>query len=102
MAKVIEIPLSPLPGQRLQIVLDDQNVTLTVRQKGPRMYIDLDVSGTPVMTGAICSDRTNVKQYKTMPFRGGLFFVDTEGRDAPQFEGLGTRWVLMYLSEDEL
>lgn len=99
---MIEIPLSPIPGQRLQIVLDDQNVTLQLRQKGARLYIDLDVSGTPVMGGAICSDRTNVKQFKTMPFRGGLYFVDTKGRDAPQFEGLGTRWVLMYLSEEEL
>lgn len=99
---MIQVPLSPAPGQRLQIVLDDQNVTLAVRQKGARLYLDLDVSGTPVMSGAICSDRTNVKQYKTMPFRGGLFFIDTEGRDAPQFEGLGTRWVLMYLTEDEL
>ena len=99
---MIEVPLSPIPGQRLQIVLDDQNVTLTVRQKGPRMYIDLDVGTTRVMSGAICYDRTNVKQYKTMPFTGGLFFVDIEGRDAPEFEGLGTRWFLMYLSEDEL
>lgn len=102
MVQVIEVPLSPTPGQRLQIVLDDQNVTLTLRQKGARMYIDLDVGVTRVMRGAICCDRTNVKQYKTMPFRGGLFFVDTEGREAPQFEGLGTRWFLMYLSEDEL
>jgi len=99
---MIQIPLSPIPGQRLQVILDDQNVTLTLRQKGSRMYLDLDVSGTPIMGGAICSDRSNVKQFKTIPFKGGLFFVDTEGRDAPQFDGLSTRWVLMYLSEDEL
>ncbi|MDA8485843.1 hypothetical protein NNO07_22480 [Pseudomonas resinovorans] len=95
------IPLIPTPGQRLQIVLENQNVTLAVRQKGPRMYVDLDVGTTRVMSGAICNDRTNIKQYKTMAFNGGLFFIDTQGNEAPHYSGLGTRWVLLYLTEAE-
>lgn len=99
---MIEVPLSPVPGQNLQIILDDQNVTLTLRQKGERMYMDVDVGTSRVISGAICNNRTNVKQFKTMPFRGGLFFVDTEGNEPPQYHGLDTRWVLVYLFEDEL
>lgn len=99
---MIQVPLTPTPGQRLQIVLDDQNVTLTLRQKGERLYIDLDVGTARVMSGAICNDRCNVKQYKTMAFSGGLYFVDTQGNEAPQYFGLGTRWGLLYLTEAEV
>lgn len=66
------------------------------------MYIDLDVGTVRVISGAICNDRTNVRQFKTMPFRGGLFFVDQDGSSPPQHYGLGARWVLIYLTEDEL
>jgi hypothetical protein len=99
---MIEVPLATTPGQNLQIILGGQNVTLALRQKGERMYMDIDVGTNRVISGAICNNRSNVKQFKTMPFKGGLFFVDTEGNEPPQYHGLDTRWVLVYVSEDEL
>ena len=32
-------------------------------------------------------------------FSGWLVFVDTQGSEDPQYAGLGTRWVLVYLDE---
>lgn len=99
---MIEIPLLPIPAQSLRIILNDQNVTIALRQKDDRMFMDLDVGVTRIFTGAICMDRTDVKPFKIMNFNGGLYFVDTQLEEPPQWEGLGSRWGLLYIRDDEL
>lgn len=99
---MIEIPLAAVPAQSLRIVLGDQNCTIALRQKDNRMYMDLDVGQDRIFTGAICMDRVNIKQFVTMAFSGGLYFVDTIAQDPPQFEGLGQRWGLLYFEEGEI
>ena len=57
---------------------------------------------TEIFTGAICQARVAVNQSPSINFAGSFYFVDTLGPDvAPQWEGLGDRWILLYFSNGE-
>lgn len=98
---MVQIPLQSIPSQRLQVVLGGQNVTLAFYWRFGRLYCDLSVDAIQVLGGQLCLDMQPFPPYPTLNFKGKLFFVDTLGNSYPQWNGLGERWQLCYLSEDE-
>ena len=81
-----EIPIRALPRQEFNVLLDDQQCTILLYQRGLYMYMDLTVNGELV---------TATK------FKGSLHFADSLGTDPPQYAELNTRFFLLYLSENE-
>lgn len=98
---MVEIPLMTAPSQSFQIILDDQECSIKVYQRNARLYLDLDRDGVRVVTGAVCLEGVSVIQIAQTLFKGSLHFVDTQGRTAPQWDGLGARWIMIYASAGE-
>ena len=96
-----QIPLQAIPSQEVQCILGGQNCTLSVYWRWGKLYADLLVDSEPVFTGAICQNLQWVNQSPSILFSGGLVFVDCLGDEAPRWDGLGTRWALLYLDADE-
>lgn len=96
-----QIPISKLPSQTLNVVLAGQYCTLSLYWRQVRLYLDLLVGGVPVCRGAICQDRASIVQSPTRIFTGSLHFYDREGHRQPHWEGLNSRWVLLYLEDGE-
>lgn len=99
---MIRVPLIALPDQCLQIILGNQDVTLRVYTRDNRLYTDLGVTGVMVWRGFIARNLLPCKFYPYLAFTGQLVFVDMQGQDDPRWEGLGTRWVCMYLTDVEM
>ena len=105
------IPLRAAPNQSLYIVLGGQNCTIRLasREVGTgilqagsvSLYAGLDVDDTTVFSGQICRDGVPLKRLDYLPFSGDLVFIDKTGDADPQWDGLGTRWQLLYLTPDE-
>ena len=98
---MVEIPLQALPAQRLNVVLDDQNCTIHIYWRWGRCFMDLSVDDTEIFTGAICQNIQAVNQSPSIYFAGLFYFFDTLGDVAPQWDGLGDRWRLFFLSAGE-
>lgn len=98
---MVEIPLIAVPSQGLQIILGGQECTLAVYQRNARLYLDMDVGDTRVITGAVCLDGVGVVRHAQTVFTGSLHFVDTQSHEAPLWSGLGARWLLIYLEPGE-
>ena len=96
------IPLQATPNQELQVILDGQECSLAVFQRGENIYLNLYVGATPVITGAICQNLVSIVQVSQRLFTGYLFFHDTLGDTPPQWEGLGSRYLLVYAAASEL
>lgn len=97
------IPLSPIPAQSLQIVLDGQNCQIAVYQKSTGLYFDLALNGAPITTTAIARDEAEIlHDRRYLGFAGDFMFVDTQGSADPVYTGLGDRWLLVYLSAADL
>lgn len=103
---MLEIPLQAWVNQELLVILDDQDCTIAVYQRGQATYLDLSVSGQAVCRGAICQPGMGIIQKANADFRGQLYFIDERSRPeeqhAPEWQGVGTRWKLYWLSNDEV
>ncbi len=92
----VAIPLIATPSQTLTVQLGQQSCRINVRQRRTGLYVDLYVQDVAIVTGVIALDRVGMVRGAYLGFTGQLFFVDTQGHEAPSYEGLGTRWVLCW------
>lgn len=91
-----QIVISALPFQEFSCVLDGQNCVITLRQVAEYLFCDLMVEGVQIFSGRRCCVGTDINCYPTPLFSGRLFFVGTLGNSDPQYEGLNSRWILVY------
>ena len=96
MMAVQTIPLRPVAAQEFNVVLGQQACALRLYQKGDGLYMDVALSGAPLLVGVLCRDRSRIVRGAYLGLAGDMYFVDTEGEADPQYAGLGTRWVLVY------
>jgi hypothetical protein len=98
---MIQISLSRLPSQEFRVVLEGQLCTVWLYQRGRRLFMDLTVGDVPVFRGASCIEGGPVNRSPSPAFSGTFHFHDFEGREAPGWEGLESRWVLCWVPEGE-
>jgi hypothetical protein len=97
-----EITLQPSKGQEVSVSLGDQSCKIRLHQRSTGFYIDLWRGNTPIMQGVICLNCTWLVRYPYLGFSGDLVFVDTLGTDDPQWDEIGTRFKLYYMTAEEL
>ena len=85
----------------MTIALGGQRCQIDVRQRRTGLFLDLYVAGNLVIAGALCQDRNPVVRSVYLGFAGDLAFIDTQGTDDPSYTGLGSRWVLAYLTPSD-
>jgi hypothetical protein len=95
------ISLQPVPSQQLQIVLGGQNCQIAVYLKGQHIYVDLNSNGADISIAVIARDVVPLVPTTYLGFIGNLLFTDTQGTSDPTFDGLGTRYQLVYLTASE-
>lgn len=97
-----EISLQPSKAQEIRVTLGSQPCRLRLHQRSTGFYLDLQVDDVPVMQGVICLNCTRLVRYPYLRFQGDLVFVDTLGTDNPEWDGIGERFKLYYLTPEEL
>lgn len=96
------IPLTSVPSQTLSIVLAQQNCKISVYQLSTGLFLDLTLNGSLIVSAIACRDRVYLVRQPYLGFIGNLSFMDTQGLDDPDYTGLGSRFVLMYLESSDL
>jgi hypothetical protein len=120
-----QIPLSAIPSQTLNIVLDGQSCSIAVYQKQPivdeygvaaGLFFDLIVNGVPILNTVRCLDRVPLLQdrlYLSQPqgLTGQFMFLDTLATQGgpptfngapPYYTGLNAQFLLLYLTGADL
>lgn len=95
------IPLQPVPTQATKVVLGGQNVQLLIYQKPQGVFVDINADGTDIVVGVIARDAVPLMCRDYLGFIGNLLFVDTQGNADPSYDGLGSRFSLVYLTAEE-
>ena len=96
------VPLATTEAQTLNIVLNNQICQINVYQKFYGVFVDLYVNNTLIIGGVIAQNLNRIVISAYLGFKGDLMFLDTEGDDDPDWTGLGTRWILIYITPIEL
>lgn len=95
---MLQVPLQPVPSQQLQIVLGNQNCQIAVYMLGANIYVDLNSNGADISIAVIARDGVPLVPTAYLGFLGNLIFVDTQGSSDPTFNGLGSRYQLLYFT----
>jgi len=92
----MEIPLSAIPFQRVSCVINARSVEIEVRQQGSSLFTSVVVDGVQITrsTRAVNGGELFPWTFQNRP--ADIRWTDTQGDDDPQFEGLGSRWLLAY------
>lgn len=99
---MLQVPLTPVPSQTVTVQLSNQNCRINVYQKFYGIFVDLYVENVLIIGGVIAEDRNPIVRSKYLGFNGDLEFFDTVGTDDPEYSDLGTRYLLIYLTADEV
>lgn len=96
------IPIEPQKSQSISISLAGQQCTIRLVQRVMFIYMDLEVDGVPVMQGIPCLYGNKMVRYKYLGFLGDFVFIDNSGQKDPKWSGLGDRYSLYYIEENDL
>jgi len=66
------------------------------------LYMDLKVNGTQLFNCQICLGQLLLRSDDYLGFDGGLMFADAQGWNDPTWDGLGSRYQLLYLSDNPI
>lgn len=91
------IALQPVPSQQLQVVLGGQNCQIAVYLKGENLFVDVNSNGVDISIAVIARDVIPLVPTTYLGFVGNLIFTDTQGSSDPTFDGLGSRYQLVYI-----
>ena len=92
------IPTQPVASSFFSVTLGGQNCQIAVYQKTTGLFLDLSVNGVQLVGCVLCHDRVRLVREAYLGFIGDLTFIDTQGLADPVYTGLGSRWVLVYLT----
>lgn len=92
------IPISAVASQSFTIQLGGQNCAINIYQLSTGLFFDLAVNGSDIVNTMICLNLVGLVREEYLGFIGQLAFVDTQGTDDPTYDGLGTRFQLVYIS----
>jgi hypothetical protein len=96
------VPVQPFPNQTLQVSLANQPVVLTIYQTAYALHVDVYVGNALIVAGVVAQNLNRIVRDEYLGFIGDLAFLDTDGTDDPVFTGLGSRFLLLYLEEQDL
>lgn len=96
--KAVVIPVSAIPAQRFQCVLNKQNCTITLKKRGHYCYFSLIAGGKVITQNSICLCGNNLVPYASRGFDGSIFFIDANGHySIPNYKEFGLRFKLIYV-----
>lgn len=96
------VPLQPKQNQRVQTTLGEQIAQFKVRQTRYGMFISVYLDDDLVIGGVVCENLNRIVRDEYFGFSGDVAFIDTQGSADPTYDGLGSRFLLAYMTAAEL
>jgi hypothetical protein len=92
------IPCQALPNQTFNVSINGQPCTLAIWTRSTGLFMDLYVNGALIVGGVLCLNGVGILQDQYLGFNGELAFFDTQGSSDPTYDGLASRYLLVYLA----
>ncbi len=99
---MLVVPTQPVPAQTFNILLGGQDVTLNIYARFFGLFMDVTSNGTLVIAGVLCQNLNRIVRDLYLGFVGDFIWVDNQGSTSPTYQGLGTRYTLIYLEAADL
>jgi len=99
---MLVIPTLAVPNQALTVTLDSQQCQIDLSQNLYGLYLDLYMNNSLVVGGVLCENLNRAVRDAYFGFAGDICFLDIQGESPPYYTGLGTRFLLIYLTAADI
>lgn len=99
---MLNIPITAVPSQQFNVTLAGQPCQISIYTLRSGLYMDLSLNGTVLVQGIRCEYNNRIVRESYSGFVGDLAFTDTQGTNDPTYDGLGSRYLLIYLEAKDL
>ena len=99
---MLTVPLQAVAAQNVTCTLGGQNCQITVQQKATGLFLTLEVANSVIVASVLCHNNCLIVRDAYLGFVGDLTFFDTQGTSDPAYDGLGGRYLLVYLEASDL
>ena len=99
---MVIVPVQAVPNQQVGAYLNGQSTQINLQQTRYGMFCTILVAGAQIIGGVLCQNLNRIVRDLYLGFSGDLMFLDTQGSNDPYYTGLGSRWLLIYLSPGDL
>lgn len=96
------IPLVATPSQTITVNLDNQPTRLHVYQLSTGLFMDVYLSDQLVIGGVVCQNLNRIVRNRYLGYSGDFAWTDSVGNSDPSYVGIGSRFVLVYFTADEI
>lgn len=96
------IPTTAVPSQTLSVMLNGIPVAIALYQKSTGLYCDIGINDAPLLYGVACLNDAPMVISAYLGFPGDLAWIDLQGNDPPYYDGLGSRFVLVWLEPSDI
>ena len=101
----LSIPIKPVPNQRLNVVLNNQNCTITILTRGSHAFFSLFIDNNPVIQNRKLSITPILPyDYLQEQFTGNMILInnDLNTEEVPEYTKFGVTQSLIYYTADEV
>lgn len=96
------VPLQAVPNQAVIVTLEQQLTQINVYQTIGGVFVDIYKDNALVVSGVIAENLNPIIRSLYLGYSGDFAFIDQQGDTDPYYTGLGSRYVLAYLTAAEL
>lgn len=96
------IPLQALPNQAVTVTIEQQLTQINVYQTIGGVFVDIYSENELIVSGVIAQNLNPIIRSLYLGYSGDFAFIDQQGDTDPVYTGLGTRYVLAYLTAAEM
>lgn len=96
------VPLNPVPSQTLNLTLNNQPLKLIIYTLSTGLFMDVKLNNVTIVSGVICLNNNKIVREAYSGLIGDFMFTDTQGSSDPEYSGLGSRYLLVYLEASDL
>lgn len=96
------IPIQAVPNQSVTVTLEQQLTQIDLYQTIGGLFINIYLSNSLLVSGIICQNLNPIIRNSYFGYSGDFAFIDTQGDTDPVYTGLGSRYVLAYLTAEEM
>lgn len=96
------IQLKPVASQYVSVVVGGQQCSFSIYQKLDGLYFDLTVNGVTICNTRRIRNDVPLLRKSYFNVVGDFIMIDLQGASDPTFDGLGTRYQLLYFGEGDL
>lgn len=97
---IYTIPIQPIPSQSISVLIEDQSFVFQTRELEGRQYASISLNGDVMCENVLLVNRSYIARCAYKGMQGDFFVLDTQGDEAPNYTGWGSRWLLAFKSEN--